>query len=151
MKNKFLLLSIAAIGAISIFSCKDEEETKTSTPSVVGTWEMSKLGVKVYFAGVKFADTTILPEAGTSSMAVIKEDKSIMLIDKDGSGSDTTFGTYNITGTKMVLNLIDPTDGPYTKEYENLSYNATEMTFTGYEPNKTDLNRTEITPTFKRK
>jgi len=74
-----------------------------------------------------------------------------MQIETDASGSDTIFGTYNITGTKFVLNLVDPTDGPYTEEYENLSYNATEMSFTGYDPNKTDLNRSEFTPTFKRK
>jgi hypothetical protein len=149
MKNKFLLLSIAAISAMSIFSCKDEEEVKT--PSVVGTWEMSKVNVKLYIAGTKFIDTTMMPDAGTSSIAVIKEDKSIMQIETDATGSDTIFGTYNITGTKFVLNLIDPTDGPYTEEYENLSYNATEMTFTAYDPNKTDLNRSEFTPTFKRK
>lgn len=136
---------------MSIFSCKDDEETKTTNASIVGTWEMSKMSVKVYIAGVKFVDTTIMAEAGGSSVAVIKEDKSIMQIETDASGSDTIFGTYNITGTKFVLNLVDPTDGPYTEEYENLSYNATEMSFTGYEPNKTDLNRSEFTPTFKRK
>jgi hypothetical protein len=151
MKNKFLLLSIATISAMSIFSCKDEEEAKTSTPSVVGTWEMSKLNVKLYVGGMKFVDTTVMQDAGASSIAVIKEDKTIMQIEKDVTGSDTIFGTYSITGTKFILNLVDPKDGPYTEEYENLSYNATELTFTMYDPNKTDLNRTEITPTFKRK
>lgn len=73
MKNKFLILSIATISAMSIFSCKDDEETKTTNASIVGTWEMSKMSVKVYIAGVKFVDTTIMAEAGTSSVAVIKE------------------------------------------------------------------------------
>ncbi len=151
MKNKFLLLSIAAIGAMSIFSCKDEEETKTAAPSIVGTWEMTKVSVKAYIAGVKLMDTTMMADPGSSSIAYIKEDKSIMLIDSDGSDADTTIGTYSVTGTKLVLNLIDPVDGPYTEEYQNLSYNATEMTFTGYDPDATSPNRTEFTPTFKRK
>ena len=149
MKNKFLLLSISAISALSIFSCKDEE--KTSTPSVVGTWEMSKLNVKLYVGGTMFMDTTVMSGAVTSSIAIIKEDKSIMQIETDATGSDTIFGTYNITGTKFILNLVDPKDGPYTEEYDNLSYNSTEMTFTYYNPNKTDLNRTEISPTYIRK
>ena len=38
MKNKFLILSIATISAMSIFSCKDDEETKTTNASIVGTW-----------------------------------------------------------------------------------------------------------------
>lgn len=149
MKNKFLLLSIAAISALSIFSCKDEEET--STPSIVGTWEMTKISAKVYIGGTKFLDTTFLPPVGSSSIAVIKEDKSIMRIDTEGSQSDTIMGTYNITGTKIVLNLVDPKDGPFTEVYEDLTYNAAEMNFTKYDPDKTSLNRSEYSLMFKRK
>ena len=151
MKNKFLILSIATISAMCIFSCKDDEETNTTNSSIVGTWEMNKMNLKVYIAGVKFMDTTMNKEAGTSSIAIIKEDKSIMVIDNDGSTTDTMSGTYAITGTTLVLNLVDSKNVPTTEEYGNLTYNSTDLSFTRFDPDKTDLNRSEYTAQFKRK
>jgi hypothetical protein len=133
------------------FSCKDDEETNITNSSIVGTWEMDKMNLKVYIAGVKFMDTTMNKEAGTSSIAIIKEDKSIMVIDNDGSTTDTMSGTYTITGTTLVLNLVDSKNVPTTEEYGNLTYNSTDLSFTRFDPDKTDLNRSEYTAQFKRK
>lgn len=112
---------------------------------------MTKINLKAYLSGVKFIDTTEMAQADTSSLAIFKANKSILLIESEKSKSDTISGTYSITGTTMVLNLIDPVDGPYTEEYESLTYDTTYMSFIGYDPNKTDPNRSVYTPTYKRK
>lgn len=151
MKNKFLLLSIAIISVASIFSCKDEEETNTTAPSLIGTWEMNKVNLKIYVAGTKFMDTVITTSASSTRIAIIKEDKSIMLIDTQGGKKDTSTGTYSVDGTKFILNLVHPVNGPSTDEYENLSYNSTDLSFTAYDPDKTSASRTEYTAYFKRK
>jgi hypothetical protein len=150
MKNKFLLLSIAVISAMSIFSCKDEEETKTAAPSIVGTWEVKNVNFKVYIQGTKFVDTLVKPTAGASQIAILKEDKTILRIGTEDGVSDTVSGTYTVTGSKLILNLVD-SNGPLTEEYEDLTFNATDMSFSSYDPNKTDPDREEFTVNLKRK
>ena len=142
---------MAIICAASIFSCKDEEETNTAAPSLIGTWEMNKVNLKIFVAGTQLIDTVITTSASSTRIAIIKEDKSIMLIDTQGDKKDTSTGTYSVNGTKFILNLVHPVNGPSTDEYENLTYSASDLSFTAYDPDKTSTSRTEYTAYFKRK
>jgi len=108
------------------------------------------MNLKTYSGGNLFTDTTTIPEAGVSYFLKFTEDKSIQLIGKNNGKSDTIPGTYNITDSIMVWNLIHPINGPFTREFENLTFDNTNLAFTLYDPNKTDRNRVEITYTYKR-
>lgn len=152
MKFKFLYLCIAAICVFNIFSCKDKEEEVTSSPSIVGTWELYKVHGKFYVSNRYERDTVIFPPSGTSTIFIMNENKTMMQIYAENGETDTFSGTYIIIGSTLVTKLKDPTDNStYTDEYDNVYFSFTELNMTGYDPNKTYPDRLEMVAHFKRK
>jgi hypothetical protein len=152
MKNKFSSIIIAVICFISIFSCKEQEEEVTSSPSIVGTWELYKVHGKFYVSNRYERDTIIFPPSGTSTIFIMNENKTMMQIYTENGETDTFSGTYSVVGTTLIATLIDPSDNStYTDEYDNIYFSFTELNMTGYDPNKTYPDRLEMVAHFKRK
>jgi hypothetical protein len=139
---KTIKLSLIAFSALMSFSSCSKDPV-IEAPSIVGNWKVDKVKIISFSSGTQFWDTTVnnvTDWLGVSYYYNFKADKSFedKSVEKNTGNVTSSVGTYNLNGSNLTLNYKDLT----VEEFENVSFDASRLVMTIYDPSKTDPDRT---------